>query len=322
MINEEKNIVPVVELQAEQLELVVSEKTIGSLTTNAKEIRDLVQAALPKYDISNYSTDDIAKAKADKALLNKAQKTLNDKRIAFEKEFMAPFGEFKEVVNETVKLIKDAVSKIDTVIKEDEQRSKDEKKASVMALPEVQEFEVLGLSINAIWNEKWLNKSTSLKSISTEIAEQTERIKTDLETLRSFEEDYDVLVVRYKESLNLNDTVAYANQLKAQREATKAAEEAKKEAAASTPSEQESEAPAGQQEAQTESPAPSISNDNAEADAMDAFAAAMGVETETPKQEQKPVIITRTYVIEARDFELHDLEDYLVCNGITFTVKD
>ena len=320
MNKEEKNIVPVAELQAEQLELVVSEKTIGSLTTNAKEIRELVKSALPKYDISNYSTDDVAKAKADKALLNKAQKTLNDKRIAFEKEFMAPFGEFKEVVTETCNIIKEAVKKIDTVIKEDEERSKTEKRNSILALPEVQEFEALGLSIQTIWNDKWLNKTTSLKAVSTEIAEKTKAVKTDLETLKSFAEDYDVLVVRYKESLNLNDTVAYANQLKAQREATKAAEAAKEETSANTPSEQTSEAPAGQQEAQTESPAPS--NNDAEADAMDAFAAAMGVEVEAPVQEQKPVIITRTYVIEARDFELHDLEDYLVCNGITFTVKD
>ena len=57
--------VPVSELQASQLELVVSEKTIGSLTTNAKQIRDLVVASLPRYDIANYSTDDIPKAKAE-----------------------------------------------------------------------------------------------------------------------------------------------------------------------------------------------------------------------------------------------------------------
>ena len=319
MNKEEKNIVPVAELQAEQLELVVSEKTIGSLTTNAKEIRELVKSALPKYDISNYSTDDVAKAKADKALLNKAQKTLNDKRIAFEKEFMAPFGEFKEVVTETCNLIKEAVKKIDTVIKEDEQRSRDEKKASIEALPEIQEFEALGLSIQTIWNDKWLNKTTSLKSISTEIAEKTKAVKTDLETLKSFAEDYDVLVVRYKESLNLNDTVAYANQLKAQREATKAAEAAKEETSANTPSEQTSEAPAGQQEAQTESPAPS--NNDAEADAMDAFAAAMGVEVEAPVQEQKPVVYPRYYEINATDEQFQKIEEFMNTLGITFNLQ-
>lgn len=40
-------------IQESDLELIVSEKTLGSLTTNAKQIRDMVKAALPMYDISN-----------------------------------------------------------------------------------------------------------------------------------------------------------------------------------------------------------------------------------------------------------------------------
>ena len=38
-------------IQESDLELVVSEKTLGSLTTNAKQIRDMVKAALPMYDV-------------------------------------------------------------------------------------------------------------------------------------------------------------------------------------------------------------------------------------------------------------------------------
>ena len=34
-------------IQEGDLELVVSEKKLGSLTTNAKQIRDMVKAALP-----------------------------------------------------------------------------------------------------------------------------------------------------------------------------------------------------------------------------------------------------------------------------------
>ena len=161
-MNENNVPVPVSELQASQLELVVSEKTIGSLTTNAKQIRDLVVATLPRYDIANYSTDDIPKAKADKALLNRAAKTLNDKRIEFEREFMAPFGEFKEVVTETVKAIKEAVGKIDTVIKEDEDRAKSEKREAIEHLAEECGLEEVGIRLNQIFNDKWLNKSTSL----------------------------------------------------------------------------------------------------------------------------------------------------------------
>ena len=71
-------------IQERDLELVVSEKTLGSLTTNAKQIRDIVMVNLPKYDISNYNDDNIDQAKKDKAALNKAAKTLNAKRLEIE----------------------------------------------------------------------------------------------------------------------------------------------------------------------------------------------------------------------------------------------
>lgn len=317
---EDKNIVPVAELQAEQLELTVSEKTIGSLTTNAKEIRDLVKSALPKYDISNYSTDDVAKAKADKALLNKAAKTLNDKRIEFEREFMAPFGEFKDVVTETVKLIKEAVGKIDTVIKADEERTKKEKREAIEHLAEDCGLEDVGVPLVKIWNEKWLNKSTSLKSIEVDIRQRITTINSDIATLKSFAEDFDVLVVRYKENLNLNETVAYANQLKAQRETAKATAEVKEEAPANNAPTQESEAPAVAPV--VPQPAPSASShgvDDAERDAADAFAAVMGQSVET----QKPsVTYPRYYEIFAKDEQFKALEEYMTKLGLTYTLQD
>lgn len=46
-------------IQESDLELIVSEKMLGSLTTNAKQIRDMVKAALPMYDISNYNDENI-----------------------------------------------------------------------------------------------------------------------------------------------------------------------------------------------------------------------------------------------------------------------
>lgn len=306
------NQVPVVELQASQLELVVSEKTIGSLTTNAKQIRALVEKALPQYDISNYSADDVAKAKADKALLNKAAKTLNDKRVEFEREFMAPFGEFKEVVADTVKLIKDAVGKIDTVIKEDEDRSKREKREAVEKLAESVGVEEAGIRLDLIWNDKWLNKTTSMKSIETEIRARLETIAADLETLKTFAEDYDVLVVRYKENLNLQDTVRYANQLKEQREASKAKEVQEKEQTET----KQAETP--EQAQQPEKNGHGL--DSAERDAADAFADVLGVSDEKP-EEPKPAVIRRVYSVFGTEDQLQELETYLAMQGLEFDNK-
>src|SRR5690606_16286897 len=121
-----------IEIQEKDLELIVSEKTLGSLTTNAIQIKELVEQALPNYDIANYNENNISLAKKDKAMLNNAAKALNSKRIEFEKEFLKPFTEFKEVVNETVKLISVCSGKIDLVIKQSEQKAKEEKKQIIV----------------------------------------------------------------------------------------------------------------------------------------------------------------------------------------------
>ena len=310
-MNENNVPVPVSELQASQLELVVSEKTIGSLTTNAKQIRDLVVATLPRYDIANYSTDDVPKAKADKALLNKAAKTLNDKRIEFEREFMSPFGEFKDVVNETVKAIKEAVAKIDTVIKEDEDRAKIEKREAIEHLTEECGLEEVGIHLNQIFNEKWINKSTSLKSIEKDMRERIATITSDLETLKSFAEDYDVLVVRYKENLNLQETVRYANQLKEQREAAKKVEEAK--------TVQQPEQPTPEPVAESKPEESSHHDiDDFEADAADAFADILEQSAGTPKSVTYP----RYYEIYAKDEQFKALEAWLTEQGLTFKIQD
>lgn len=211
-------------IQESDLELIVSEKTLGSLTTNAKQIRDMVKAALPMYDISNYNDENIDQAKIDKAALNKAAKALNAKRLEIEKELMKPFGEFKDVVTETVKLIGECSAKIDTVVKQNEQQYKDRKKATIKTY-----FDGLNVNLvdfNKVFKSEWLNKSASMKSVCNEIDSIFSKVENELSTLKGFGEDFDVLRTYYMDTLNIASTIQYANRLKEQRERAKAAEEA------------------------------------------------------------------------------------------------
>jgi len=212
-------------IQETDLELVVSEKTLGSLTTNAKQIRNIVMANLPKYDISNYTDDNIDQAKKDKAALNKAAKVLNAKRLEIEKEFMKPFGEFKEVITETVKLIGDCSAKIDVVVKQNEQQYKDKKLADIRTY-----FDGLNANLvdfNKVYRPEWLNKSASMKSVCADIDAIFSKVENELYTLQGFGEDFDVLRTYYMDTLNINNTIQYANRLKEQRERAKASEVAR-----------------------------------------------------------------------------------------------
>jgi hypothetical protein len=213
-------------IQESDLELVVKERTLGSLTTNAIQIRDMVRASLHKYDISNYDDDNIDQAKRDKAILNKAAKALNDRRIEIEREFMKPFGELKEVVSETVKLIGECSSRIDTVIKQNEQIYKDNKKKAIRDY--FDENNVNLVDFNKIYKDVWLNKTVKEKTVFSEIDQIFAGIERDIQTIESMPEDADVLRTYYLDTLNINSTIQYGNRLKEQRERAKAAEEARK----------------------------------------------------------------------------------------------
>ena len=214
-------------INEQSLQLTITDKSLGSLTTNAQQIKAAVEAALPDYDIANYNSENIATAKEDKALLNKASKALNDKRIEIEKEFMKPFEEFKTIIGDTVKLISACSGKIDTVVKQSEEIEREEKRTLINGLWEKHGSTLVPLS--KVFNEKWLLKGTKEKDIIFNIEEKVLSIDSDLTTIEAIGEDVETLKSMYLESLNLNSTIQYARRLKDNRERI-AAEETRRAA--------------------------------------------------------------------------------------------
>ena len=212
-------------LREEELELVVSEKTLGSLTTNARQIKELVERALPMYDAANYDASNIDAAKKDKAMLNNVSKALNARRIELEKEFMKPFTEFKAIVGETVDLIKTASGRIDDVVKVQEQREKDAKREQIAALWDASGSPLVAL--DRIFRSTWLNKTVPLKAIDAEVKEIVAKIDNDIATIEAIGEDVDLLKGLYLDTLDLNRTIQYARTLKDNRERAKAEAERK-----------------------------------------------------------------------------------------------
>ena len=301
-------------LQENQLELVVSKKTIGSLVTNAKAIKTLVEKQIELYDISNYSTDDIAKCKQDKALLNKAAKALNDKRISLEKEWNTPFEEFKSTVKETVDLIKSAAIKIDSIIKQDEERSKNEKLAEIRKIAESAGLNKLEIKLEKVMNPKWLNKSTSIKSIEKEMVEKVKTINESIETLGSYSDVATAVIARYKENLDLNEAIKFACELQKLNNEKKASEvESKQEAPqANEPETAPESAPV--ENKPVEQPAPETTSQD---DAIDAFNDALGL---PPVARQAPELFDRSYVVTASLSQLAEIEQYLDSLGVNYKI--
>jgi len=199
--------------EAPSLELVVYKNNLGELTTNARAIMESVKLQLSGYKAENYTEANIADAKRDKAELNAASKKLNDKRIELEREFMKPFLDFKDTIAETCGLIKDASGKIDLVVKEVEQRERDQKMEKIEAHWSGLDFKLFPLS--QIFNPSWLNKGTKFDDITDQIAAKIAKVRSDLVVLDRINEPE--AKAHYLSSLDLESALAEVDRIKASR---------------------------------------------------------------------------------------------------------
>ena len=214
---ETKALVPV-------FDLVVSELTIGTLITNAKELHDSVIDFLETCDVENYKGT-VKNAATDKAKFNALAKKLNDERIRLEKVFLKPFVPFKEIISETTDAIKKISSGLDVIVKAKEKEEKEAKKAEIVEIWKTYDFSLV--SLEKIFNEKWLNKTYKTKQIHDDIAHIIDRITGDLQSIEQFGEDTATLKELYLTTLDLQATLRRGAELRENRKRL-AEEEAKK----------------------------------------------------------------------------------------------
>lgn len=206
-------------VQEKDLELSVQKITLGTLVTNAKTIKETVQNLINKYKADNYDEDTIDKAKNDRAMLNNTSKKLNDDRIKIEKKFMEPFDEFKDVVNETVSMIKEASSKIDVIVKDVENKSKENRKKTIEKLYKDLVLELDNLiTLEQVFDEKWLNKGSfsdkgEFKK-QNELESKLNKIRNDLETIKGLNSKHELaLTNQYLKTFDLGQVISENNKL-------------------------------------------------------------------------------------------------------------
>lgn len=276
-------------LTEQSLALNVLDLTFGTLTTNALQLHDYVAATLERYTPENYSVENVDQAKADRAILNKAAKELNDRRIQIEREWNAPLQEFKGIVGDTVKMISDGSAKIDAVVKGVESRAKAEKRAAIEELWERKGITLLPLS--KLWDDRWLNKTKRLPAVEKEIGEKLLKIEAELDTLAAVDtEDGEVLRAYYLDCLDLQRTLAYSATLKNNRQRLQE-EQARRQAEA---------------EAQT---------------TREAYVAPTAAPARTAYEAPEaviPEVLERTMVVRGTREQLIDLSEYMKASGIWF----
>lgn len=218
------------------MELRVNEvKTPEKITFNYEELRSEIQKIVADHSNLVYTGEQIKDAKSDKASLNKLKKALNDERIRLEKAYLEPFNEFKTQINALIKLINDPINLIDKQIKEFEEYEKQEKRKQIEELwnSKSTPFEI---SLECIFDSRWLNKTTSMRSIEDVMNAFITSVEKDVDTLSKLPKfGFEALEV-YKSTLDINRALSEGQRLaeiqkkKAEHEAEQARLKAEKEA--------------------------------------------------------------------------------------------
>lgn len=192
------------------LELKVNAPKTQPVVFNYSELKEGLSTALADYKGKAYDESMLAEAKADTANLNKLKKALNDERIFRKKEFEAPFKVFEDQVKELCGMIDEATSGIKAQLDAYEQKRIEEKRDKIESLfaETVSLYPIEFLSLNQIFNEKWLNKTTTEKAIANEITEICEKIIKDLEIINKMPNCSFEAKECYKTTLDLNKAIA------------------------------------------------------------------------------------------------------------------
>lgn len=198
---------------------------------NFEELKNELTERLHHYNALVVTEDAIKEAKADLANLRKLREAIETRRKEVKKKCMEPYNAFEAQVKELTALIDAPVAAINGQIKAFDEQEKAKKLEEIAAAYEelVQDAVRDIIPLKRILDPKWLNKSTTMKSIHEAIATIANRTKIDVLYLESAVQPEHLTAVRakYIETLNIDAALDHRDKLVEAEKAFKRQEEAR-----------------------------------------------------------------------------------------------
>lgn len=179
---------------------------------NNEELKAEIAAKMTEYEGLVFTEDTIKDAKKDRATLNKLKTAFEDERKRIKKAYMDPYNKFESQVKEVVALIERPIGLIDSQIKEVEENKKLQKKKDIEEL-----FQGIGfqsfVTLDKIFDNKWLNATVSMTSIETQMKERIFQIGSDIHAINQLPEFSFEAMETYKETLDLGRAISEGQKL-------------------------------------------------------------------------------------------------------------
>jgi hypothetical protein len=214
---------------------------------NNEELKAEIAEAVKDYQNIVVTADTEKDSKALRAKLNKLRTTIDDARKDMKKRVQEPFTIFEQQVKEVQAPIDAAIANLDKqlaeikILKQEQKRKDIEEQFQNGKFPE-------WLTLDQLWNEKWLNATVTMPQIIADIDEQMKHINANLRTIAALPDFSFEAEEIYKKTLDFGGAIRKAKEM---------SEIQKRKAEAEARAKQEEEAREQAEQENKEKPAPS-----------------------------------------------------------------
>lgn len=154
----------------------------GSISfSNFDEVLEALKFEVSKYKTLVFTEDNLPEAKQTRAALNKVVDKIDTRRKEIKKHFLKPYEELEKQFKEMKTVIEEANFNIDRQVKMFEEKQKLEKKSKILEIWDNLNYKKI--TLDKIYQESWLNKTVTLKSIQEAIKAKIEEIDKNIEMI-------------------------------------------------------------------------------------------------------------------------------------------
>lgn len=201
----------------ENMEMVISQPT-GELPVvkfNKEEIKQEISKRMQYYSNITVTEESMKDSKKDLADLRKFREGFEEKRKELKKKFLKPYEDFEKEYKEIIELIDQPLNLISLQLQKLKLEQEQTKKNKIKSYYEKEAKEILDLvPFEKIFKEKWLNKTTSSKSICEEISAIIKDFKTGYDTIKNLNQKYEKQILdKFIQTLDLQVALAEGKRL-------------------------------------------------------------------------------------------------------------
>lgn len=284
---------------------------------NNEELKAEIAEAVKDYQKIVVTADTEKDSKALRAKLNKLRTAIDDARKDMKRRVQEPLTIFEQQVKEVQAPIDAAIANLDKqlaeikVLKQEQKRKDIEERYKRGQFPD-------WLTIDQLWDDKWLNATVTIDKIADQIEEKVRIINGNLATIAALPEFSYEAEEFYKKSLDFGEAIRKAKEMSEMQKRKAAAEQAKAEAQA--------QAQAQEQAKTGQSVQVDPQNGEIQADASDRLKIErIGTPVEQPKQPQiatqaeQPKIYTFRFEVSLTAAQASAMGAWCKAQGITLT---